>query len=143
MRPFPAHVSRSIGELCINGWTAQDVVWGTDARVQLCIMESRSRSNCWDCIVRRRILLDRRNTCDLSRDFVARVSIKSQTLRLASCTLRLCRLNKHSFCTTFPFYNPFHRQLRNCKIVLYLIFSRHLGCLAQRKDTISLSAEKR
>ena len=27
---------------------------------------------------------------------------KSQTLRLSSCTLRLCRINKHGFCTTFP-----------------------------------------
>ena len=27
---------------------------------------------------------------------------KLQTLRLSSCTLRLCRVNKHGFCTTFP-----------------------------------------
>jgi len=29
-------------------------------------------------------------------------AILLQTLRLSSCTLRLCRLNKHGFCTSFP-----------------------------------------
>jgi len=40
----------------------------------------------------------------LSRDKVA----DAVTLRLSSCTLRLCRLNKHGFCTTFPFYDPLY-----------------------------------
>ena len=35
-----------------------------------------------------------------SRDFVARV--RDKVARLSSCTLRLRRINKHGFCTTFP-----------------------------------------
>jgi len=43
----------------------------------------------------------------LSRDFVARVrdlyrATKSQTVRLSSCTRRLCHINEHGFCATFP-----------------------------------------
>jgi len=52
------------------------------------------------------VSLDRCHT----RDFIARFchtsarlyrETKTQTLRLSSCTLRLCRINKHGFCATF------------------------------------------
>ena len=43
--------------------------------------------------------LDRCHTCD----FIARFCRTSARLyRLSSCTLRLCRANKHGFCATFP-----------------------------------------
>ena len=52
----------------------------------------------------------------LSRDKVA----ESQTLLLSSCTLQLCRINKHGFCTTFPVSQA---QFQNYEFVPYLIFS--------------------
>jgi len=52
--------------------------------------------------------LDRCHACDFIARFCrtsARLyrATNPQTLRLSSCTLRLCRVNKHGFCTTFPF----------------------------------------
>ena len=55
----------------------------------------------------------------------------AQALQLSSCTLRLCRVNKHGFCTTFPgaialflFHDrPSQTRFQNDETVPYLILS--------------------
>ena len=51
------------------------------------------------------------------------LTTKLQMLRLSSCTLRLCRINKHGFCTTFPvslsFFTNTVSEWWNCFINLF------------------------
>ena len=61
----------------------------------------------------------------------------SQTLRLWSCTLWLCRINKHGFCTTFPisrssFTNAVPKWW-NCSII-----ESFLNSSIDRRPTLSL-----
>jgi len=71
---------------------------------------------------------DRCHTCDFIARFCranARLycAIKSQTLWLSSCTLRIYHINKHGFCATFPLYDPLSQtQFPNGETVPYLIF---------------------
>jgi len=77
------------------------------------------------------------HTCDFNTRFcrtTARLyrATKSQTLRLSSCMLRLCRVNKHGFCTTFPVSRfSFTNTVTICK--------KTNVCVKSARRTITLS----
>ena len=59
------------------------------------------------------------------RDFIARDKL-ADAVRLSSCTLRLCRVNKHGFCATFPVSRSSSTNTvlkwRNCSISLFMSY---------------------
>jgi len=63
----------------------------------------------------------------LSRDTVAPVRdciTLADAVRLSGCAPRLCRINKHGFCATFPFHDPpSQTQFQNDEVLPYVIFS--------------------
>jgi len=79
---------------------------GGVATVHRLHLELRSRTACRGSSINGAVLFCKTDVTRVRfvarvRDFIARDKL-ADAARLSSCTLRLCRANKHGFCATFP-----------------------------------------